>query len=584
MKFDDAMRHLGETTERGEGYRAKCPAHNGESLDSLSIANFDGEAALHCFSGCTYKEVADALDGGLSSSQVQTVPTPPPAYENTTPTKPKKPSTITAVYRYDDEEGVTLFEKIRLEPKSFRVRIPSGNGNYEYKLNGTRRILYNLQEVIAHDTVFIVEGEKDADRLISLGLVATCNFDGASTGKAKPKWMADYNPFFKNKDVYIIPDNDEAGDAHATHIKHQLSDIAASAKIIELPNLKKAGDVSDWLDDGNTIDDLMGLVYYVPTQYDLKDVPKIISGQELIDKEFAPIEFLVDGLIARGMLNLIGGRPKSGKSWFMLQMAMCIDSGLPFLDRPTKRCRILYLALEDGERRINQRMKTLNWKPENVDFMFTIEPLSTGEAYPGMEQLRKLVPYYDIIFIDTLIATLNGSTNENDNVQMGNVLNGLAALAHESNTCIGLVHHTGKSKKDDPFDSFRGASAIRGAYDLGMILDRTVDEKEAMLHIESRDWDVSDMTLELIGGSVGWKSLGGVSEIHSIRAGRKTLQVFDEFGDGLTTDEYAGFCEVTKQAASKSLKTAERKGLVLCKYEKHGDSNRSIQTWYRKTG
>ena len=578
MQYDDAMRLLGDTTERGEGHRAKCPAHNGESLDSLSIAyGDDGVALLHCFSGCTYKEIADSLDGGINHQPSQ----PPPPIEVKAKKKPKQKPKITAVYHYIDENGVTLFEKTRLEPKSFRVRIPDGDG-YSYKLNGTRRIIYNLQEVIAHDTVFVVEGEKDADRLISLGLVATCNFDGASTGKAKPKWMPEYNPFFKDKDVYIIPDNDAAGDAHASNIKRELSGIAASVKIIELPNIKKAGDVSDWLDDGNTIDDFMALVYYVPTQYDLKEVPTIENGAALIEEEFPPIEFLVDGLIARGMLTLIGGRPKSGKSWFVLQMAMCIDSGLPFLDRPTKRCRILYLALEDGRRRINQRMKTLNWKPSNIDFMFSIAPLSTGESYPGMEQLEKLIPYYDIIIIDTLIATLNGSTNENDNVQMGNVLNGLASLAHDNDVAIELIHHTGKAKKDDPFDSFRGASAIRGAYDLGMILDRTVDEKEAMLHIESRDFEVSDMTLELVGGSVGWKSLGGVAEIHAIRAGRKTLQVFDEYGDGLTTQQYADFSEVSKQAATKSLKTAELKGWVVCKFEKHDGNPRAISTWYRK--
>ncbi len=557
-------------------WRCRCPAHNGTSEDSLSVSPADdGTALLFCHSGCSYQEIMEAV-GQTPEPKSNGTPTP---QNGELVSRPKPKPVITDEYDYTDENGVMLFQKVRMKPKSFRVRVPNGEG-WTWKIGDTRRVIYNLPAVIASDAVFIVEGEKDADRLMTVGLTATCNFDGASKGKQKPKWLEDYNQYFAKKTVYVIPDNDEPGYEHAKHITSQMAAVGALVRMIELPGLPDAGDLSDWLDSGHTATDLTELCTAKPDVYTLPNVPRIEKGKDLYNENFPPLDFLVQGLIARGMLNLIGGRPKSGKSWFVLQMAMSIDSGKPFLGRDTKKAKVLYLALEDGRRRINNRMKTFEWLPASTDFMFSILALSTGEAYPGMDQLRALIEHYDIIFIDTLIATLNGTTNENDNVQMGNVLNGLADLAHDNDVAIVLVHHTGKAKKDDPFNGFRGASSIRGAYDLGMILDRQVDEKEAILHIESRDWEVEDQTISHVGGLTGWDVLGGANVIKNIRASRYVLEVFQDYEGGLTTAQFAELHDVTQQSASKTLNRAEQNGVLSSDMVQYEDNPRKLKTYY----
>lgn len=151
-------------------------------------------------------------------------------------------------YPYYDENGTALlYEVVRLEGKVFRARVPDGRGGWSWSLKGVKRVPYNLNKVANAQQVFVVEGEKDADRLQALGMVATCNAFGAG------KWEEDYATWFKNKDIVILPDNDDPGIKHANDVANKLSSVAKSIKIVTLPDLPPKGDVSDFLDEGHSI-------------------------------------------------------------------------------------------------------------------------------------------------------------------------------------------------------------------------------------------------------------------------------------------------------------------------------------------
>src|SRR5262249_1575088 len=100
-----------------------------------------------------------------------------------------------AYYDYTDEAGSVLFQVVRFEPKTFRQRRPDGHGGWVWNLDGVRLVPYRLPELIAalanNNPIFIVEGEKDVDRLWSLNIPATCNPQGAG------KWRDDYSKNFE---------------------------------------------------------------------------------------------------------------------------------------------------------------------------------------------------------------------------------------------------------------------------------------------------------------------------------------------------------------------------------------------------
>ncbi len=145
------------------------------------------------------------------------------------------------------------------------------------RIGRIRRVPYRLPQLIAADPnelVFIVEGEKDADLLATLGLVSTCNSNGAG------KWRGEYNKFFVCRKVVVLPDNDKPGFAHAKAVEKTLRGIAQSTTILKLPGLQKKGDdVSDWLAQGGSIEELRSLV--------AKNA-EATDGINLLDKKAVP--------------------------------------------------------------------------------------------------------------------------------------------------------------------------------------------------------------------------------------------------------------------------------------------------------
>jgi hypothetical protein len=161
-----------------------------------------------------------------------------------------------AEYVYRDRTGEPLYRVVRWDPKTFtQERFDPAGGCYlsgKECMKGVERVPYRLPEWIGDQPgpIYVVEGEKDVDRLVQLGVRATTNPGGAG------KWSPRFAPFFANHDVVIIPDHDQAGRGHANEVATNLRPIARSVRMIELPGLAAKEDISDWLDAGHTLDEL----------------------------------------------------------------------------------------------------------------------------------------------------------------------------------------------------------------------------------------------------------------------------------------------------------------------------------------
>ena len=178
-----------------------------------------------------------------------------------------------------------------------------------------------------------------------------------------------------------------------------------------------------------------------------------------------------------------------------------------------------------------------------------------------MEQLFNTVIENEIsvVIIDTLRKALSGKSDESDNAAMGAILYRIADFAHSNNVAIVLTHHTTKSSTDDPFNSIRGAGAIRGAYDVGIVLQRDTKEKEAVLHVESRDIEIEGMTITFDKSS-GWTYSGDGEQLEKLRSGRKVIAALKELGGWQTTEDIAKHMGIAVSSAREQLKTANEKG------------------------
>jgi DNA primase len=259
---------------------ALCPAHDDHN-PSLSIdESEDGGVLVHCFAGCLPERVCGVLGIGLGERGPKKDRRNSSFPQQTT----SKSRPVVATYDYTDEDGKLLFQVLRYEPKRFCQRRPDGRGGWLYNLNNTRRVLYRLPDLLRADTsamVFIVEGEKDAERLVTLGLVATTNPGGAG------KWRSEYVQGLRDRYVCVVPDNDKPGSRHAQDIANSLAGEAASVRILALPKLPDKGDVSNWLDTGGTEEALKNLAASKPfhEQVDSQaETPQAESDETVLER------------------------------------------------------------------------------------------------------------------------------------------------------------------------------------------------------------------------------------------------------------------------------------------------------------
>lgn len=172
------------------------------------------------------------------------------------------------VYDYMDDHGELLYQKLKYadEERKYSVRAWV-EGKWVASLDGVRRVLYRLPELVAANTVFFTEGEKDANRLarelLSVfperdeSFAVTTNCEGASS------WREEYARCFWAKRVWILPDNDDAGRRHALRVAQSVVSYAAEVKIVYLPGLALKGDVSDFL-EAHDILELLQIVDAAP--------------------------------------------------------------------------------------------------------------------------------------------------------------------------------------------------------------------------------------------------------------------------------------------------------------------------------
>ena len=237
-----------------------------------------------------------------------------------------------------------------------------------------------------------------------------------------------------------------------------------------------------------------------------------ISARDLQDKEFQPVKWVVEGLLPQGLALLVSP-PKFGKSWFALDLCLSVAAGQRFLDMPTNKSGCFYLALEDNQRRLQERMnKVLEGEraPEGFEFATASQDLSGGLTDQLVDYLA-LHPGCGLIVIDTL-QKVRRSTGKSVNAYEADYkdVGALQRFASERNICIVLVHHLRKLKdENDPFSQISGTNGILGAADTALVMNRTRRSDDTTnLAVTGRDVESFELALQFDKALCRWQNLG----------------------------------------------------------------------------
>ena len=215
---------------------------------------------------------------------------------------------------------------------------------------------------------------------------------------------------------------------------------------------------------------------------------KTVSMSELLDNVYQSKPPLVDGLLYRGTYLFVGA-PKLGKSFLMTQLAYHISTGTPLWNYPVRKGTVLYLALEDDYRRLQERSYRMFGTAENESLFFSV---SAGQLGSGLdEQLTNFLrehPGTSLIIIDTLqkVREVGG-----DNYSYANdyqIITRLKALADSYGICLLLVHHTRKQQADDSFETISGTTGLLGCADGSLLMQKKKrTELDSTIKVVGRD-------------------------------------------------------------------------------------------------
>lgn len=439
--------------------QVRCVAHK-DKTPSLTVWVDDrGKAAFNCHAGCSHDSIIRALPP-RAKAEIEATWNGSGDVRILIPNRRHKPTTydepvgnIEAEYPYHDHNGAVQYVVRRFPGKRIRQYHPGPSGGLISGRGDSDLYPYRLPDVLAAreagDLIYVVEGEKDADTLASVGFTATCNVGGAG------KWTEDLNAWFTGARVVILGDNDDPGREHAADVLDNLQGVA-EARILTLPNLPDKGDVTDWLET-HAPEELEQLAYQtveVPAPAEFR-----ISPGDLIFDIPLEVESIwgkgQESLWARGEPLMIYGPTGVGKTTLagrLLLSLIGIDSsellGYPVQIVP-KGTTVLYVAAD----RPRQAMRSLRRMAPKQAASVLAERLMiehhrqiwASEKDPEMLYRAAIQVKASIIFIDSSKDLAGGPLKDEGPAK---ALMDAVQICIANEIDVAMLHHPRKSTQE----------------------------------------------------------------------------------------------------------------------------------------
>lgn len=488
-------------------YMARCPCHD-DRKQSLSIGAGEKGVVLKCQAGCDTRDIIARV--GLKARDL--------FYEQDNPyDRPQ----VVATYQYPG--GV---QKLRKSDKSFTWRRPDGKGGWIYNRQGVPHSLYIAGELAG--AVAVVEGEKDADNLHSVGFDAVSGEDGAGPGK----WRKEYTEQLKGLSVVIFPDNDNVGKAYAQETAAALHGVAKEVRLLDLskvwPDIPEHGDVSDLLSHFGT-DKACELMAQLMTS-----TPAWEPGVEMADRfrnakaasEFGEdnTKFLWYPYLPIGDYTVMMADGGTGKTILCCGIIANISNGKPLpgdefesVGRPS-----LIISGEDSGEVLKKRLDKSGADLDKVFILDRIgsEGMSISDRY---EEFEATVLHHKpaLVVLDPWHCFLGEHVDISRVNSLRPILQRISNLCKKCDCAMILISHVNKRAQGENVNNAATGStdlinAARAAF--RVVFDETDEECRIMVHTKSNYASYGQsVRYRIMDGGVNWE---GFSEIT-----RQTLEM-----------------------------------------------------------
>ena len=421
-------------------------------------------------------------------------------------------------WEYRDAEGRLLFLRVRThDPVKGKAVITwtwceTGPERAEWRAKAPDkpRPLYGLDRLARNPEarVIVVEGEKSADAAERIFPDMVAVTSGSADSVSSAGWDV-----LAGRDVWAWPDADVAGEGYAVKVTSLLASVAASVRMVILPEALKAWvkpgknnpggwDLADPAPDGVNLQAILDEAKPVEQTPPSNRHPNGLSRANawitgdvgrMLTEDPPPVRWLVEGLIPAGIVGVLAARAGAGKSMTALSIAMGLASGLGVLGRSVSRQEargVLFAGLEDDQGEFHRRLcrgmallaEDSEWSSVHLENLKRrLVPLfpdrTSGASFCLEAQWRTLAERAaaipggcGLIILDTLARMVNGDENSAQDMRPFN--EAVCSLAQATGAAVLSIHHVGKGHDGNSDkklwqrlhpEALRGSSALEGA-------------------------------------------------------------------------------------------------------------------------
>ena len=503
--------------KQGTGYVARCPAHDDHD-PSLSIGEKDdGTALLNCFSNhCSYQSILEALGLWTNPSELQAE------------RKGK------AVIPYHVRKQVKLHSPAYLEKNN--VVVPFSNGATITLYPDSKKIVNkggNTKEAMFFFAGDAIEIRQADCLLIATGYSTTASIH-ESTGAVSVMVVSDENfattiPLlrskYSDKEITICADYD-ARDKFTSLASKYHCRLCHAPMVNDNPK----SDFNDLMiaEGKSAVCQVIGEAKFViadsvkesemvkPDKSNKNAASKIMTASELWRKEFKPLKMIVTPILPEGVTLLVSA-PKIGKTRLAGQLALATSSGGYALNHPdtmVNKTKVLFMALESGDRRAQKDLKQMIENPPDGLFIVTEWPRLNDGGAAALEEWLDENPECTLVIIDTIAKVRDSNHGGNGFMYTADYEAGAAikAIADKRGISILLLHHANKMNDDgkDLMDTVSGSTGVTGSVDHILFLKRNRLEEDGLMTLISRDFEDRQFAMTFKDGL--WTLIGPPEE------------------------------------------------------------------------
>lgn len=442
---------------------------------------------------------------------------------------------------YYDQDGKQKRTRIRL--RMSKEKDADGKELERFSWGaGTDIIPYGCAQVDKQtDYLIIAEGESDTNLLCYHGY-PVIGIPGSTFAKCL---QAEHIPPTV-QEIAIVQEADEAGITFAKAVAEKLREIGFTGRSGRIVMPKKAKDPCEL-----HAADPTGFKVRFDKMIDAALDPLHgcgMSADELKAHTFPPLRMIIQGLLPEGA-TLLAAKPKKGKSWLALQIAIAVANGGKFGGVQADQGGVLYFALEDKRQRIKQRIEILGEWPRNFNVIDELPVECYRDQNAILQYIRELAnrkrggsAIHDLrlIVIDTL-AVIQPRLKRGDNeyLETRSFAQMFSDLGKELHAAIVGVYHNRKGESEDPQDMIMGSNGLFAGVDGAFILHNQVGSDTTTLYVRHRDMQDKEIALQFDQSSCRWEVKGDALDYPPTEAQRKIHNIVKQTEKGLTRKEIA---------------------------------------------